>query len=59
MIQKWRVGRKVKRTVYVQLGEAPSDNDVLIGLMDTPEIAALAVRGVNMLLNSEGTSEKD
>lgn len=50
MIQKWRVGRKVGRTIYVQLGEEPSDRDPLIGMMDTPEIAALAVRGVNALL---------
>jgi hypothetical protein len=49
--QKWRVGRKVGRTVYVQLGEEPSDRDILIGLMDTPEIAELAVRGVNTLLS--------
>lgn len=57
MTQKWRVGRKVGRTVYVQLGEEPSDRDILIGLMDTPEIAALAVRGVNQLLNIEATEK--
>lgn len=31
----WRVGKKVGRTIY--------DGDVLIGMMDTPELAALVV----------------
>lgn len=53
MNQKWRVGRKVGRTIYVQLGEEPSDRDILIGLMDTPEIAELACRGVNQLLKAQ------
>jgi hypothetical protein len=43
----WRTGRKVGRTLYVQLGEAPADRDPLIGVMDTPELAAMAVRAVN------------
>lgn len=35
----WRVGRKVKRTVYI--------GDDLVGLMDTPELADEVVRAVN------------
>lgn len=35
----WRVGRKVKRTVYI--------GDELVGLMDTPELADEVVRAVN------------
>ena len=35
----WRVGRKVGRTVY--------DGDTLIGVMDTPELAAKVVACVN------------
>jgi hypothetical protein len=31
----WRVGRKVGRTVYCQLGTDASDADPLIGVMDT------------------------
>lgn len=35
----WRVGRKVKRTVYV--------GEVLVGLMDTPALAEQVVTAVN------------
>lgn len=45
--QPWRVGRKVGRTVYRQRGPDPADGDELIGLMDTPELAALVVEAVN------------
>lgn len=43
----WRVGRHVGRTIYEQLGDEPGDNDPLIGVMDTPELAELVVRAVN------------
>jgi hypothetical protein len=39
----WRVGRRVSRTIYQQLGPEPSDADPLIGVMDSPEIASHAV----------------
>lgn len=42
-----RQGRKVGRTLYEQTGPEPSDDDRLIGLVDTPEIAALIVAAVN------------
>lgn len=42
----WRTGRKVGRTIYAQLGPEPSDDDPLIGAMDTPELAAQAVGAV-------------
>jgi hypothetical protein len=35
----WRVGRKVGRTIY--------EGDTLVGVMDTPELAALVVEAVN------------
>lgn len=38
-----RQGRKVGRTLYRQLGAEPSDDDVLVGLVDTPELAAFIV----------------
>lgn len=44
---RWRVGRKVGRTIYQQTGPEPDDTDPLIGVMDTPELAALAVEAVN------------
>ena len=38
-LMAWRVGRKVGRTIY--------DGDTLIGVMDTPELAAVVVEAVN------------
>lgn len=46
----WRAGRKVGRTVYAQEGREPSDSDPLIGVMDSPELAAEACAGHNALL---------
>lgn len=46
----WRVGRKVGRTIYAQLGAEPSDNDRLIGMMDTPDLATEAVSAHNETL---------
>jgi hypothetical protein len=36
----WRVGRQIGRTIY-------DKNDTLIGVMDTPELAARVVAAVN------------
>jgi hypothetical protein len=46
-VRPWRVGRSVGRTVYAQIGDEPSKQDVLIGLMDTPELARLVCAAVN------------
>lgn len=46
----WRVGRKLGRTVYAQEGDAPSDDDPLLGLMETEEIARQVVVAVNRSL---------
>jgi hypothetical protein len=43
----YRTGRKVGRTIYHQVGPEPSDDDELVGLMDTPVLAALFVWAVN------------
>lgn len=43
----WRVGRKVGRTIYAQLAADASDDDPLIGVMDTRELAADAVGAHN------------
>lgn len=42
-----RTGRKVGRTIYHQLGDAPADTDPLVGVMDTPELAERVVAAVN------------
>ena len=43
----WRTGRKVGRTVYAQLNPQPSDEDILIGVFDTRELATSAVEAHN------------
>jgi hypothetical protein len=48
----WRVGRHVGRTIYAQGGpEASREDDELIGVMDTPELAAEACAGHNERLS--------
>lgn len=51
LMRPWRISRKVGRTIYVQAGPEPSDRDKLIGVMDTPELAALVIDAVNRLLS--------
>jgi hypothetical protein len=46
----WRTGRKVGRTIYAMHHDEPSDQDVLIGMMDSREIAQAAVIGHNLLV---------
>lgn len=41
--KKWRVGRKVGRTIYAQLGNEPNDDDPLIGVFDSVELAVKVV----------------
>lgn len=53
----WRVGRKVGRTIYAMVGDEPSDDDVLIGMMDSVELAALAVGAHNVQLARMSTKE--
>ena len=49
-VSRWRTGRKLGRTIYAQPGPEASDEDPLIGLMDTPELAAAAVEAHNAFL---------
>lgn len=43
---RWRVGRKLGRTLYLQEGDAPSDEDRFLGLMEKPELAEIVVESV-------------
>jgi hypothetical protein len=45
----WRVGRKVEKTIYRQVGTEPSDSDPLIGVMFSAEDAAQVVEAVNAM----------
>jgi hypothetical protein len=58
---RWRVGTKVGRTIYAMLDgstggkdcdDAEKLNDVLIGLMDTPELAVEVVVAHNARTSS-------
>lgn len=49
--RQWRVGRKVGRTIYAVVNLADPDRDPLIGVMDTPELAADAVYAHNHQLD--------
>jgi len=47
----WRTGRSVGRTIYAQGGDSASREDALVGVMDTPELAAEACAGHNARLS--------
>jgi hypothetical protein len=53
MTDRWRVGRRVGRTIYRMVGPDPSDNDQLIGMMDTVDLARRAVLANNFLFGQE------
>lgn len=45
---RFRTGRTVGRTIYVQQGDRPeSGRDVCIGMLDSRSLAELAVRALN------------
>lgn len=46
--ERWRVGRKVGRTIYTVTGDDPDGDGVLIGVMDTRELAHLAAAAPEM-----------
>jgi len=45
----WRVGRRKLRTIYAVVGD-DADGDLLIGMLDTPALAAAAVRAHNRMI---------
>ena len=51
---RWRTGRTVGRTIYIQIADDPRKGDVLIGVMDTPELATLVVNAVNRIEDEAG-----
>lgn len=51
VLKEWRTGRKVGRTIYAQVhGEEASEDDVLIGMMDTSDLANEVVEAHNRVL---------
>lgn len=53
----WRTGRRVGRTVYAMAGDTPSDDDALIGLMDTRSLAQAAVTAHNLAFAATDTGD--
>lgn len=49
--RRWRVGRKLGRTVYAMVGPVVSDEDVCIGMFDSSLIAKAAVEAHNAALS--------
>ena len=52
-----RTGRKRPDTVYVQLGDEPSDDDPLVAAVVFPGMAGLIVQAVNERLASHPSQE--
>lgn len=50
----WRVGRKLGRTLYAQLGPDPGEGDLLLGMLDDAELAAYIVELHNASLRQRG-----
>lgn len=55
----YRVGRKLGRTIYRQLGDQPSDDDVFCGLMETQEQAALVVYCLNVYFANRAVTHEN
>lgn len=53
MTDRYRTGRKVGRTIYRVVGDSASDDDVLVGMLDTPELAAEFVDAMNAATNPQ------
>lgn len=54
LLLPWRTGRKLVRTVFAIVGTEASDDDVLLGLMDTDLLAAEVVAAHNQRLRERG-----
>jgi hypothetical protein len=50
---RWRVGRSIGRTIYAITGPLEGDADHPIGMLDTRELAAEAVRAHNASIDSD------
>lgn len=50
----WRPGRSIGRTIYAQLLSSPHDNDVLLGMVDFPDLARHICDVHNKFLMEQG-----
>ena len=51
-VKAFRTGRKLGRTVYAMASVVPSDEDVLVGVMETPYMASVVVDLLNLRLET-------
>jgi hypothetical protein len=54
----WRQGRHVGRHLYAQIGPVPSDDDPVIGTLDTAGLAAEACESHNAALAARRAQER-
>jgi hypothetical protein len=54
----FRVGRKLGRTIYFQYGPEPSDDDTLIGMMDSADVARAICVAMNQASKVEGLEQE-
>lgn len=50
-MSRWRAGRKLGRTLYLQDGSEPSDDDRFLGLMESEELAEIVVEATRRLFD--------
>jgi len=51
---KWRTGRHLGRTIYLQKGDEPSDDDKFLGIMDSTVMAQIVVDAINRYIKEGG-----
>lgn len=56
---QWRVGRKVRRTIYAVIPGKDHEDHPLLGLMDTPQLASEVVGSHNRMLNTATFAQED
>ena len=54
----WRTGRRNKRNLYAQRGPEPADDDMCIGLVDSPSLAERIVADHNTRLWKQPPPER-
>jgi hypothetical protein len=53
MRNRWRVGRSLGQTLYIQVGDDPSKSDIFMGIMETRDLAEMIVQAVNEYLERQ------
>lgn len=56
--RRWRTGRKIGRTIYAQVGSQSSDDDPVLGMMDSIALAARVVSDHNIILTQRSEAAR-